>query len=108
MDKSKYAGKSVKDSIPFESDRPANGVLALDFHQLRANGIKVEVDVGKGLLLWSDPAFETNEEFSELTVQLVESAGYDGVESHMMYDAINRAELNIRLIGVLQGKGIKQ
>lgn len=101
MKKSTDCVSEVCDAVPV----PSNGVIELDFAELAENGINCKLTID-GLALWSNPKYHTNKEFEECGINLVNAAGYNGIESHMMFDAINKAELNIRFIQVLQGKGV--
>jgi len=87
------------------AEEPVGPVLTLDLEMLAANGIRIARDDNK-LSFWSDRSSHTNKNFEHYGIKLVDAAGYDGLESHIMFEAINRAELQIRLIQVLQGKGI--
>ncbi len=84
---------------------PADGAIVMSLEKLEANGIHCHFD-GERVLFWSDK-FRANKKFDQAGIDLVNAANYDGVESHMMFNAINEMELNIRLIQVLQGKGVK-
>ncbi len=82
---------------------PDHGVLCIDTDVLKSAGILFKLFNGK-LLMWDDPESPGNEAFSQASVDMCKAAEFTGLETHMMYDAVNRAELNIRLVRVLQGK----
>lgn len=81
---------------------PMSGVLTVDFNTLSEAGIVFKYEDNK-LSFWSNAECHTNKAFEIAGIKLCEAGNFDGPESHIMYDAINRAELNIRLIKVLQG-----
>lgn len=101
--------KHIRDDMAVEEfeiptgHMPSTGVLTVDFITLVDAGILFKYEDNK-LSFWSDPDCITNKAFQVASVKLCEAGNFDGPESHLMYDAINRTELNIRLIKVLQGR----
>lgn len=99
----------IRADMKADSDRsetvrvPQSGVLTVDFITLCDAGILFKYEDNR-LSFWTDPDCVTNKAFEAASIKLCEVGNFNGPESLLMYDAINRAELNIRLINVLQSK----
>ncbi len=90
----------MKESKAKLSETPLKGTIDIDLGDLKRAGIEVHLGLER-LSFWSLPI--VNSKRNKASFAVCDAGEYTCTESNEMYDAINLADLNIRLCRVLKG-----
>ena len=85
---------------------PSKTFISLNFKDLENNGFVVELGLNE-LILRTDMNGACNEKWYEATSALASAGGYeDSLSRNLLFDAIDQAEMRIRLIKAISGEGV--